>query len=181
MKTMLPLALAVLGLTGCGPGDSLQPSAPPTLTVQTTPNPVTIGQTLSVQIGLQNGSEPLFLALFIEDPEGRIAQILPNRLPDGAPTLKAGQPVTFPPPGALYELRTVAPAGVHTALAYASREPLKLDGISSYASAGATFATVNRQGKGSLEASLLSAVKVVNPGISQLTSFEVKAGVSTAP
>lgn len=180
MKTILPLTLALAGLTACGPGDILPPTAPPTLTVQTTPNPVTIGEKLSFQIGMQNSAAPRFLALFIEYPDGTIDQLLPNRLPGGEPMLQAGQSVTFPPPGALYELRAVGPTGTYTVLAYASAQPLKLDDISRYANADAAFATVNRQGKGSLEASFLAVMRLVNPGVFQLTTFEMKAA-SAAP
>lgn len=185
MKSVLPLALVLLGLSACASDGSPQVSPPPApaLTVQVTPNLVEIGQALSFRLGFQDTSGSVFLALFVEYPDGRVGQLLPNRLPGGEPTVKAGQSVTFPPVGATYELQATGPTGIHTVLAYASWQPLKLDDFSSYASAGAAFATVhaNRQGKGSLEASFVAKMKLLNSGLHQFTTFEVKTITSSAP
>lgn len=122
----------------------------------------------------------MFLALFVEYPDGRVEQLLPNRLPGGEPTVKAGQSVTFPPAGATYELRATDPTGTHTVLAFASWQPLKLEEFSSYANADAAFATVNRQGKGSLEASFMAKMNLLNAGLHRFTTFDVKATATSS-
>lgn len=183
MNPALPLALTLLGLSACASDGipQVRPLPASALTVQVTPNPVEIGQSLSFRLGVQHTSGSVFLALFVEYPDGRVDQLLPNHLPGGEPTVKAGQSVTFPPVGATYELRATDPTGTHTVLAFASWQPLKLEEFSSYANADAAFATVNRQGKGSLEASFVAKMKLLNSGLHQFTTFEVKTTTSSAP
>lgn len=173
----------LLGLSACAADTTPAPNQAPALAVRVSPNPVMIGQALSFQIEGQGLTGPRHVALFVEYPDGSIAQLLPNRLPGGQPTLTAGQRLTFPSAGASYRLQAAEPTGTHTVLAYASAQPLDLNGISSYASEGAAFATVqaNRQGKGSLEGSFLAVLRLNNPGLFQFSKFDVSAAPSSAP
>ena len=168
----LVLSSALLALmTACTP-----PSAPaePAVTVRVSPAPVILGQNLTFNLAVQRVSEPLHVAVFVEDPAGHVIQLLPNRLPGGDPVLTPGQAVTFPAPGANYALKAALPVGVHTVLAYATPARLQDRVVSAYASEAA-FADVfpGRQGTGSLKGSLLSALNANQPGVHAYTTFTV--------
>lgn len=162
-----------MSLTACSPEPT--PANPPTLSLRTSPDPVRVGQTLSFSLGLEQGTGTWNVALFVEDPEGGVDQILPNRLPGGQPTLSAGQTVSVPGANDGFRLYASAPTGVHTALLYVTQRPLNLEGISAYANEGALFATVqaNRQGVGSLEGSTRAALNALNAGTSVVSKFTV--------
>ncbi|UQN10644.1 DUF4384 domain-containing protein [Deinococcus sp. QL22] len=173
MKALM-LSSVLLTLTACA--TSPAPAAP-ALSLQVMPNPITVGRELKLNLTLQHEPGLWYVLLLVESPDGQVDQLLPNRLPGGAGTLKAGQTVVFPAPEANILLKATAPAGVHTVLAYASPRPLNLEGISAYASESAAFATVqaNRQGVGGLEGSTTAIIKLLNPGIATLAKFTVTA------
>lgn len=175
MRPLAPLILAVLTLTACGGSGTPQQAEEPALSVVVQPSTVQVGQKLSFGLELSGTAQTWNVALFIEDPEGRIVQLLPNRTGDGSATLTGGTTRVFPSAGADFFLLATTPAGVHTVLAYASPKPLDLSAISTYASEQDAFATVHqiRQGKGSLEASFLAVLKLYNPGTPALATFTV--------
>lgn len=142
------------------------------------PNPARIGQRLTFQVRSVNTTQPLHLAVFIETPDGRIEQILPNRLAGGQPMLRPGETLTYPANGASYVLTVDGTAGTNTVLAYATPKPLNLDGISDYGSADVAFATVRRQGKGEVEASFTAILRLHNPGLYYLTKFTVQERIN---
>jgi hypothetical protein len=169
--TLLTFAAALAaGITACTPAPEPTPLTP---LLSVSPNPVTVGQRLSFSLGIQNTDETWNVALFVEDPDGQIDQFLPNRLAGGTPTVTAGNPILFPSAEATINLVATAPTGTHTALLYVTPQPLNLDGISAYADAQATFATVKSFGVGTLEGSLLAKLKLLNPGHSSLLRFNI--------
>lgn len=174
MRPLAPLILAVLTLTACGGSDTPTQTEDPALTVAVQPSPARVGQELSFKLDLSGTAETWNVALFVEDPEGNIDQLLPNRTGDGSSTLRDGTTWVFPDDQSKLLLKASAPAGVHTILAYASPKPLDLSAISTYRD-GQVFATVNenRQGKGSLETSFLAILKLYNPGTQALTTFNI--------
>lgn len=172
MRALTRLMLAALTLTACGaPSDPLAETTP-RLSVRVQPSPVRVGQNLSFTVALSGTPATWNLALFVEDPEGRVERLLPNRTAEGNVALPGGTTRTFPSNHLV--LTASSPAGVHTVLAYASPRPLDLSAVSTDKE-GQVFATVkeNRQGKGSLEASFLSILRLYNPGTQALTTFTV--------
>lgn len=149
--------------------------AEPAVTVQVTPDPVMLGQGLKFNLAVQHVSEPLHVAVFVEDPAGHVIQLLPNRLPGGDPVLTAGQSVTFPAAGANYAVKAALPVGVHTVLAYATPARLQDGVVSAYASDSAAFAEVfgGRQGTGSLRGAMVAVLKLHQAGLVEYTTFTV--------
>lgn len=138
------------------------------------PSLVRVGQELSFHLALSGTTGTWNLALFVEDPEGHIDQLLPNRTQSGSGSIQGGTTAVFPEKDANLFLMAASPAGVHTVLAYASPKPLYLSSISTYRD-GDVFATVNanRQGKGSLDGSLLAVLGLTNPGVYALSTLTV--------
>lgn len=169
----LVLSSALLALvTACTP-----PSVPaePAVSVRVSPDPVVLGQNLTFNLVVQRVSEPLHVAVFVEDPAGHVIQLLPNRPPGGDPILNPGQAVTFPAPGANYALKAALPVGVHTVLAYATPARLQDGVVSAYASDSAAFADVvpGWQGTGSLRGAMVAVLKLHQAGLVEYTTFTV--------
>ena len=126
------------------------------------------GQALTVTLGLQNAPGTWHIALFVENPKGKVEQLLPNRRSGGNLSLTNGQSIQFPSVSSNLEIIAVGEdVGVNTLLMYASKQPLNLESISSYDNADSSFATMleSRQGVGSLEGAIHTALAALNPGI----------------
>lgn len=175
MRLLIPLIAAALTSTACNGVDRPDSTQTPVLTVAVQPTPVQVGQKLSFNLLLAGTTEVWNVALFVESPEGKVVQLLPNRTADGSGALMGGTVRTFPGAGANFFLLAERPPGIHTVLAYARHQPLDLSSISTYADDQAAFATVNenRQGKGSLDGSMLAILRLTNPGVFALTTFTV--------
>ncbi|MDV6375659.1 DUF4384 domain-containing protein [Deinococcus arenicola] len=183
MQKLTLLGALALALTACGGGSSPQPQGEPVLKVAVNPASPQVNQKIVLNVSLMGGSGTWNMALFNENPDGSIDQIYPNRLPDGQPTLTPGATLNFPPPNAKYFAVAVAPAGIHTLLAYASQTPLDLEGagISRYENAQSQFATVASQGVGTLSGPFLAKLRSLRPGIAGVGSYEVVAQPAPAP
>lgn len=167
------LALCV-GLTACG-NDLVPVSGAPRVELGLAPSPLRVGDPLTFSLTLSGTPSPWHVALFVENPDGGVQQLLPNRLSTSPLTLAPGAPLQFPEAGAGFQLTADEPLGTHIALLFASPAPLNLDGVSAYASAQAAFATVlpAGQGRGRLETSLLTRLKTLNPGVSTVLRFDI--------
>ncbi|WP_082506168.1 DUF4384 domain-containing protein [Deinococcus sp. Leaf326] len=173
MLSWAVLALGV-GLTACG-NDPVPVAGKPRVELGLSPSPVRAGESLTFLLTLSGTPAPWNVALFVENPDGGVQQLMPNRLSTSPLTLTPGAPQQFPGTGAGFELKAGEPLGTHTALLFAAPAPLNLDGISAYASAQAAFATVlpAGQGRGLLETSVLTRLRTLNPGVSTLLRFDV--------
>lgn len=177
MRLPGPVALALLipALTACG-GPGTPPAVrEPELSVTVQPSPVRLGERLTFGLNLLNTAETWNVALFVEDPDGEVTQLLPNRTADGSSALTGGTARVFPSAEAKFFVLASGTTGAHRVLAYAARQALNLSSISAYASAQDAFATVQpgRQGKGALDGSLLAVLRLENPGVAALTTFTV--------
>ena len=171
MLSWAALALCA-GLTACGSGP-VPVAGTPRVELGLIPNPLRAGDPLTFSLTLSGTPAPWNVALFVENPDGEIQQLLPNRLRTSPVTLAPGAPLQFPGDGAGIQLRAGEPLGTHTALLFAAPAPLNLDGISAYAGAQAAFASVTVQGRGHLETELLTRLGTVNPGVSTLLRFDI--------
>lgn len=178
MRKLAMLASVTLALTACGGSPTPQADSTPVLKVSDNPASPQVGQKMTFNVGLTGGSGTWYVALFNQNPDGSVDQIYPNRLPDGQPTLTPGATLSFPPPDARYVFVAAGPLGTNTLLTYATQKPLDPDGtgiesISRYASAQSQFASVNDQGVGTVDGSLLAKLKLLYPGISTVVRYEV--------
>ncbi|MBZ9712335.1 DUF4384 domain-containing protein [Deinococcus multiflagellatus] len=85
-------------------------------------------------------NENAYVYLFNINPDGTVDQILPNRF-SGNTYLRAGQTRAFPSSRDRFTFDVAGPEGLNRVLVVASRRPLNLNELSSYA-AGQDFATV---------------------------------------
>jgi len=169
------LALLLPTLTACGGPGTPPVTREPELSVTAQPSPVRVGERLTFGLNLLNTAETWNVALFVEDPDGEVTQLLPNRTADGSAALTGGTVRVFPSAEAKFFIVASGTTGAHRVLAYAARQPLNLSSISTYASDQAAFATVNpnRQGKGALDGPFLSVLRLQNPGLAALSTFTV--------
>lgn len=173
MRLLSCVALALcVGLIACGT-DSAPVAGAPRAELGLTPSPLRAGDPLTFSLTLSGTPAPWNVALFVENPDGEIQQLLPNRLRTSPVTLAPGAAYQFPGAGAEIQLRAGEPLGTHTALLFAAPAPLNLDGISAYAGAQAAFATVSVQGRGHLETELLTRLRTAGPGVSTLLRFDI--------
>ncbi|MFB9990578.1 DUF4384 domain-containing protein [Deinococcus oregonensis] len=175
MYKFIPLALPavlVAALVSCTSPPLLE-SSTPTPSLSVSPNPISVGQELRFSLGIQDTSDTWNVALFVENPAGKIDQFLPNRLEGGTPAVMAGAPVLFPPAEAAFRLVASAPTGPHTALLYITPKTFNMEGISAYANAQAPFATVSGSGIGTLEGPLLTKIRSLNPGQATWLRFQI--------
>jgi len=172
MKLKMLISSLLVGLTACSTPEVI---SNPTVSLQANPSTVALGEPFTVTLGIQNVPGTWHVALFAEDPEGNVDQLLPNRRIAGDLTLNSGESVQFPPASSGLELRAAGAVGVTTFLMYASKQPLNLDGISTYANPSAYFATVlqSRQGIGSLEGKTRIALAALNPGVFTIAKLTV--------
>lgn len=178
MRKLATLALMTLTLAACGESPGPKPASEPVLSVSVHPAAPQAGQNVTFTVRLTGGSGTWNVALFNQDPDGRVDQLYPNRLPDGQPTLTPGATLNFPPPNARYLFVAAGPFGTNTLLVYATRKSPDPDGagiesISRYGSDKDFFATVLSSGPGTLEGPVLAKLKLIYPGISQLIRYEV--------
>lgn len=171
MLSWAALALCT-GLTACGTAP-VPVAGTPRVELGLTPSPLRAGDPLTFSLTLSGTPAPWNVVLFVENPDGEIQQLLPNRLRTSPVTLAPGAPLQFPGDGAGIQLRAGEPLGTHTALLFAAPAPLNLEGISAYAGTQAAFATVTVQGRGHLETELLTRLGTVNPGVSTLLRFDI--------
>ncbi|WP_420810989.1 DUF4384 domain-containing protein, partial [Deinococcus radiopugnans] len=115
-----------LALAACGESPGPQPASEPVLSVSVHPAAPQAGQNVTFTVSLTGGSGTWNVALFNQDPDGRVDQLYPNRLPDGQPTLTPGATLNFPPPNARYLFVAAGPFGTNTLLVYATQNTLDL-------------------------------------------------------
>lgn len=174
MRKLATLALMTLALAACGESPGPQPASEPVLSVSVHPAAPQAGQNVTFTVRLTGGSGTWNVALFNQDPDGRVDQLYPNRLPDGQPTLTPGATLNFPPPNARYLFVAAGPFGTNTLLVYATQNTLDLEGegLSRYDNAQAQFASVVGQGGDPLSP-LHAKLRLLYPGISNVIHYEV--------
>ena len=151
-----------LGLGACGTSPESGQAVPPTPILNVRPDPIRIGEQLTVELGASGTAGEWSVALFLEGSDGEIDQLLPNRL---SPEFKVttGTTAVFPGPAAPFKLMAGAPAGNNTLLLLLSPRPVVLEGISRY-NEQAVFATVQRRGVGVLLGEVKQELLRLNPG-----------------
>jgi len=125
-----------------------------------------------------------YIYLFNVDPNGEVAQLIPNRYGGGANFVKANQTKAFPAAGDPFTFDIAAPYGVNKVLALASKTALNLNDISRFQAQSGTptkFAEVQVSGEANLARALSIVVTPIpqDSWVSDTAFYTVLGGTSS--